>query len=135
MAVRLERIREFTSSNALALKDQLQRFEKNVSDAVLKLDAQAEMPDKLVAIVVASGDAASPRVGQITRYDTTNGDILALLQPPSSVVNRWFPVIKLVGSNTLRIRPVSGTINGAATLVVTAVGVRWIYSDGSAYYA
>ncbi len=133
MAVRLDRIREFTTGNALALKDQLQRFEQNVRDAVLKLDAQAEMPTKLASIVTASG--GSPKLGDVTRYDTTSASVEAILPAPSAVVNRWFPVIKMVSANTLTFRPVSGTINGAATLAITAVGLRWLYSDGSAWFA
>lgn len=48
----------------------------------------------------------------------------------SQTQNRWIEVLKLGGGN-VRIRPTSGTIQGAASLTLTTAGFYYFQSDGT----
>lgn len=133
MAVKLTMLRDFPTSAPLALREALQRFERNAEDAIRRIGLLLERPMGQTAIIVASGGTVSH--GDLNRYDTTRASIEAFLPDPSTVMLREVVVLKMVAGNTLTLRPRSGLINGATTLAITAVGARRIYCDGVGYWA
>ena len=132
-ALKFELLRDFPVANAVALREALQRFERNVEVFAGNVKDLFERPfTRQARPVTASGQSAAP--GQVVRVSTESGNVELLLPRPETVPGREFLVLKMEAANTLTLRPVSGTINAAATLAITAAGATWIYCDGGAYY-
>jgi hypothetical protein len=131
--VKLSLVRDFPADNAVALREALSRFERNVDAVVREADVLLERPRGVVPIVISDGATALP--GIMNRFDTSVASLGAFLPSAVRVALQTILVIKTSASNTLTLTPVGGLINGASSLAITAVGPRLIYCDGAGFWA
>lgn len=132
--VSLAMLRRFTTDNAPKLAEELQRFELNVEALGKAVKLALQRPwERRAQPITANGEAAYP--GHATYVDTSAASIELFLPQAERAAEREFLIVKTVAANSLTLRPVTGSINGAAAKVVTAAGATRVYCDGSDYWA
>ncbi len=133
-------IRSFTAPvdarTAATLTRQLADFEDNVSiecDDIRATTLQALKPTALG--VRATGTMLSP--GASAGFETADGDLVVLLATPEARLAGKFAVAwKRSAANNLIFRVAGGaSINGAAFLSRSSVGLQLLFCDGVEYWA
>lgn len=133
MALKFQLIREFPTDSPPALKEALSRLERNVEAQFFSVVQAIDAPLQVAERISSSGRTALP--GQATPVDTSAGSLTVLIPSPAATKRKTLVLIKTSSANTLTVQPVSGAINGAASLAITAIGARVLYSDGEGYWA
>lgn len=130
---KMRQVGEFHPGDDSRLAEELSRLEENASNAIDALVASAARPYAIGLPISRSGQTAV--ASKLARVDTTGGDVELFLPRAEDGASQAFPVAKMVAGNTLILRPLTGTINGAAFLNITAEGLRTVIGDGSGYWA
>ncbi len=130
----LRTVGNFTAKDPTQLERQLSQLEQNVDDA-LRSTVVAFVPvpqptnTKTAAYVAA--------LDEMVRVNTAAGSVTIVL-PVATPQNagRGIAVARLSAANTLTVAPVSGTVNGAASLALTAaVRLFFLLSDGAGWWS
>lgn len=134
----MKTVGDFQTQDPGRLSEQLDNFQKNViaetsdirSGYMPNLGQQRFSPQ--------TGIGATLLSGQVALCDSTTGNVSVVL---SAMRPGWSAIIKRVAANTVNVFP-SGTtglvarrINATTSLAIAAVGVTWIYYDGSDWWA
>ncbi len=130
----LRLVNVFATDSPVELSRQLTTFEANVDDAVRSVSRGA-LPaftptNRKTATYVAS-------VGELVRVDSAAGNV-AITVPVATADNagKCIAISRLSASNAVTAAAVSGDINGAASLTLTAaVKLFVLMSDGVAWWS
>lgn len=135
----LRRIRSFRVPGdpvvANELAQQLAKFEDNVSNmgAALLARSMAALEPLPETVIDNTSILAA---GQFGRYDTSRGNLSALLTQAAPKRRGLLLVIKLSAVNTLTLYAQDGQlVDGAASLGVTSLGGLLLFCDGEGYWS
>ena len=137
----LQEIHNFNTDDANRLQSQLANFEGNVkteTDAI----RESFIPSLEQRMTTGSPITATLLVGQVMLCDSNVGNLTVVLSAPPGQVPGWLAIVKRQAANNVTLTPsgltqnrVARQINAATSLVRAAVGVLWIYFDGSDWWA
>ncbi len=134
----MKEVGDFQTQDPVRLSEQLDRFQ----DAVV-----AETEDIRASFIPAleprsftpqTAIGATLLAGQIAVCDSATGNVSVVL---SAMGPGWSAVVKRAAANNVTVFPsgfsgfASRRINAAASLVIAAVGVTWVYFDGTDWWA
>ncbi len=134
LAKPLRTLSNFDTEDPAELARQLSQLEQNVDDAVRSTVASSVAPFQPTSRVTAAYVAS---IDQLVRVDTVSGNVAVTL-PIATVKNagRTVAIARMSASNTLTVAPVQGTVNGAASLALTAaVRLFFLVSDGVGWWS
>lgn len=130
----LRTIGTFRADNPTELERQLSTFEQNVDDAI-KSVSRGALPvftptNRKVSTYVAS-------IGELVRVDSSAGDVdITIPVPTVDNAGKCIAISRLSASNAVNVASVSGDINGASSLALTAaVQLFVLMSDGVAWWS
>lgn len=121
----------FTEKDA-ALDRALTEFQSNVDAALRQLERGASVDPLVVQVRRQTGSLV--RVGQIAVVDGSANSELLLAKPLPNDEGRSVFVVKQNAAGTLTLRPISSTVNGAATASLTSVGRYELQVAGGQYW-
>lgn len=137
----LQEIHNFNTENPDRLQSQLASFEGNVkteTDSIRK----GFIPSLEQQMSTGAAVTATLLVGQIELCDSAVGNLTVVLSAPPNQVPGWLAIVKRQAANNVTLTPsgltrnrVARRINAATSLVRAAVGILWIYFDGSDWWA
>ena len=138
----LQEIHNFNTDDPNRLQSQLANFEGNVkteTDSIRK----SFIPSLEQMQTVGASVTATLLVGQIALCDSgLIGNMTVVLSVPPNQVPGWLAIVKRQAANNVTLVPsglnklnAARRINAASSLVRAAVGVLWIYFDGSDWWA
>jgi hypothetical protein len=140
--VTLRKVREFTdptdARTARQLTRQIAELEENVVSETAAIRSAMLTRFKVKATEATDAEPnfeLSP--GEAVGFDTTDGNVQVILEAASKEnEGKAAAVVKRVLANTVFVRPSGGSlINGTIVLVIAAVGLTVIMSDGENYWA
>jgi hypothetical protein len=121
----LQKVAEFTKDPEL--NRQLLTLQSNVEKAL------AELTDER-RVVLIDNTGMLARLGDLAVARPNATLELVLAEPRAGDDGRTLEVIKPTGTGTITIRPAKGTVNGAATQALTAVGLYRFKAWRGAYW-
>lgn len=127
----LEKVRRWATGQPAELAEQLARFESSADRTFAEL--ARGLPARYDPAL--TGVNAAAFWGVQLSVDTTLGSVVVFL-PKANPDDRakTLLLIKKVSANTMTLQPVSGLINGAASLGKTSVGLYVVSFDGENYW-
>lgn len=132
--MKLERVGEFHAM--MPLKRELETLQNNVADALANVPSNdRQQPVAQRRRVAARQTGVLIRPGDLVVADSGASIELVLAQPGTGDDGKELMFIKQSAAGTVTLRVANATINNAATLAVTAVGITRIVVDGGNYWA
>ena len=112
---------------------QLNQFEQNVSDSFVRVGDQflprlSPTPNQRANYVA--------KIGDLVELDSSGGNLIVTFPAAAKGTEGVaLGLVRLSGSNTITLVPVSGKINGAATVTLSTTVKAYLFvSDGSGWW-
>jgi hypothetical protein len=132
---------DFQTQDPDRLSEQLDRFQDAVQQETASIRAGFIPQLKQVRFSSTSTVTETVLPGQVALCDSSIGNVSVTLAAPVNGAPGWLAVIKRAAANAVTLKP-SGSagpnprrINTGVSFVIAAVGVTWVYFDGSDWWA
>jgi hypothetical protein len=137
----LQEIHNFNTDDPNRLQSQLANFEGNVKSETDSIRS-GFIPSLEQLLTTGAAVTATLLVGQMALCDTGAGNVTVVLSAPPRQQPGWLAITKRTAANNVTLVPsglnanrVTRRVNATTSLVRAAVGVLWIYFDGSDWWA
>jgi len=137
----LKQIHQFITESPSRLSSQLSAFEGNIkaeTDGIRATYQPALVPRKFTSV---ADTIASVLPGQLALCDSNLGNVTVTLSAPDKTPG-WLAIVKRFAANNVNVFPsglsaagVARRINATTSKTYAAVGMYWIYYDGSDWWA
>jgi hypothetical protein len=137
----LKQIHNFNTDDTNRLQSQLSDFENNVATETKSI-RESFIPSLEQRLTTGAAVTSTLLVGQMALCDTGAASVTVVLSAPPNQTPGWLAITKRAAANNVTLVPsglnrnrVTRRINATTSLVRAAVGVLWIYFDGSDWWA
>lgn len=138
----MKKVGNFQTDVPLRLSEQLDRFQDAVDDETSSIRSGFIPQPTPINFMSASATTATLLPGQIGLCDSNLGNLTVVLSAPVPPKPGWLAIAKRFAANNVTLLPsglnslgAARRINATTSKVYAAVGVFWVYFDGSDWWA
>lgn len=139
----MKKVGNFQTEDPKRLSEQLDRFQEAVDNetGAIRLGFIPQLEPKL--FTGSTPISTTLLTGQIALCDSNLGNVVVVLSLPTvkAPPPGWLAIAKRAAANNVTVRPSGVTdlglprrVNAAASLVIAAVGLSWLYFDGADWW-